>query len=631
MSSRRNLRTAGIAIAVAVVLMISGLLAFTVFDNGGPSDDPRATVTGFLRAWQRGDTRTMTKLVAPPTNGVAAAYQQQSGEFGSWPSTRIVTFTKGASIATTTFAATFRFKSGQAWSYRGVLSLTHLSNGWRVTWTPATVHPLLTAATLFHTSRTFAPRAAILAENSAPLTVDAPVVTVGIQPSRMKNRDETTKAVTDLLQLDPKLVPSRLDAPGVQPDYFVEITTIPRTQYDLVRPALYPIPGVLFHTGTRREAATLQLGAHVVGQVGPITADLLRELGPSYRVGDVVGLNGLERAYETRLAGTPSHSVEIVDKAGKVVDHLAAESGHVPEPVRTTLDLPTQRAAEAALGTTAAAAFVALRPSDGAIRAVVSTPINEPFDRALDGTYPPGSTFKVVTSTALLEHGTTGDTPATCPPTVTVNGRTFKNFEGESEPSLPFHRAFAISCNTAFIGLAQALPADALDAAAKEFGFGTVPHLGLAAKSGTFPAPMDDTERVAAAIGQGRVNASPLTMAGVAATVDSGAWHSPSLRVDPAPAPPTTEAALAPNVVDPLRSLMTEVVLNGTGTAAAIPGQPIAGKTGTAEFGAENPPRTHAWFIGFTHDLAFAVIVEGGGVGGRVAAPIAHTFLLALP
>jgi len=74
---------------------------------------------------------------------------------------------------------------------------------------------------------------------------------------------------------------------------------------------------------------------------------------------------------------------------------------------------------------------------------------------------------------------------------------------------------------------------------------------------------------------------------------------------------------------------MRQVVLDGTGTAAAVAGQTIAGKTGTAEYGTDTPPRTHAWFVGYRGDLAFAVIVEGGGVGGRVAAPIAHTFLAA--
>jgi cell division protein FtsI/penicillin-binding protein 2 len=212
---------------------------------------------------------------------------------------------------------------------------------------------------------------------------------------------------------------------------------------------------------------------------------------------------------------------------------------------------------------------------------------------------------------------------------VTVNGRTFQNFEGEAEPALSFEHAFAISCNTAFIGLAQKLPADALAAAARTFGFGTALDLGLAARAGSFPDPRDETERAAAAIGQGRVTASPVVMAEVAGTVAAGQWHAPALVLDPARPSTATTPPLETAVVTALRTAMTEVVRTGTGTAAAVPGQPVAGKTGTAEYGNDTPPRTHAWFIGFRGDLAFAVLVEGGGVGGRVAAPIARTFLAA--
>ena len=106
----------------------------------------------------------------------------------------------------------------------------------------------------------------------------------------------------------------------------------------------------------------------------------------------------------------------------------------------------------------------------GQLRAVVSKP-DGGFDRALEGTYPPGSTFKVVTSAALLANGNTASTPAPCPPTITVNGRTFHNFEGEASGSLDLARAFAISCNNAFIGLGDKLPADALGQAAASFGF----------------------------------------------------------------------------------------------------------------------------------------------------------------
>ena len=311
-----------------------------------------------------------------------------------------------------------------------------------------------------------------------------------------------------------------------------------------------------------------------------------------------------------------------------------------------------QRAAEHALdGVTQPAALVALQASTGDVKAIVSRPVNIAFDRALEGRYPPGSTFKVVTTVALLASGVTPDQAVPCPPDAVVGGKRFTNFEGEAAPSIPFRRAFAISCNTAFVGLASHLSNAQLGAAAAEFGFGTPLSPGLPAVSARFPTPVDAAEHAAASIGQGRVTSSPLAMATVAAAADSGTWHAPHLLANPAGAatagaagggpsttaagaePATTTAGAAPPPLDPavvqtLRQLMGEVVASGTGTPAQVPGgPPVAGKTGTAEFGPGNPPATHAWFIGFRGDLAFAVLVEGGGVGGRVAAPVAARFL----
>ena len=630
-----SLRTIGIIAAVIAAAIVGGLLAFTMLESSDSIDSPRSTVDRFLQAWNRGNTEAMNRLVVSPTPTLAATYLQQHDAFGAWPtSVRLRRLSKGTTISTARFETAFRFKSGQSWKYRGAFPLRHTNTGWRVVWTRTALHPLLTSTSEFATSRTLPTRAPILGAEGAPLTVDGPFVTIGIEPRRLTDRTGTLQTLAaNLPPLTAEAIAQKIDAPGVQPDYFVEIATVPDAQYQPIKPTIYPLVGVSFRTTTRRAAATPQLGAHVVGHVGAVTADLLKELGPSYVTGDVVGLDGLERRYEVRLAGTASHSIDLVDAKGVATQHLASVDGVAPQPVQTTIDLPTQRAAEAAISLTNPAALVAIRPSDGAVRAVVSTPVAESFDRALDGAYPPGSTFKVVTSAALLEHGTTPETNATCPPTITVNGRDFKNFEGEAEPTLPFSRAFAISCNTAFIGLAQNLPPEALSTAAHEFGFDIAPQIGLSAKGGSFPTPKDATERVAAAIGQGRVTASPLTMAGVAATVAAGTWHAPSLVTDPAPAASTaaTVPALTPAVADPLRTLMTGVVQNGTGTGAAIAGQTVAGKTGTAEFGTDVPPKTHAWFIGFRDDLAFSVIVEGGGVGGRVAAPIARIFLLAAP
>jgi cell division protein FtsI/penicillin-binding protein 2 len=376
-------------------------------------------------------------------------------------------------------------------------------------------------------------------------------------------------------------------------------------------------------------AATPDLSAHVVGHVGQPTAEQLTKLGDLYLPGDLVGLSGIETAAEPQLRGTPSGQITVIDSGGATVAVAKTFTGTPGQPVATTLDLPTQLAAEKALsGVTQPAAFVAVQPSTGEILAVVSRPLNA-FDRALDGKYPPGSTFKVVTSAALLASGVTPDRQTTCPSSVTVDGKAFKNFEGETSSSLPFHRAFAISCNTAFVQLASQLSPSELEAAAKEFGFGATITIGVPAIGGSYPAPADAAEKVSSAIGQGRVTASPLQMATVAAAVDAGVWHAPHLTGPPPPDPGLP--ALSADVDQNLRTLMAEVVTSGTGTAAAPGGGTrVSGKTGTAEFGTASPPMTHAWFIGYSGDLAFSVVVEGGGVGGRVAAPIAAKFFTAL-
>jgi len=383
-------------------------------------------------------------------------------------------------------------------------------------------------------------------------------------------------------------------------------------------------------TALEGRAVTPELAAHVVGSVGAITAEQLNVLGQPYEAGDRVGQSGIEAVYERQLAGVPAGAVRIVDAGGRSVKTVVTFKGRAGSPVQTTIDLHTEQAAEAALsGVAKPAALVAIRASTGEILAVVSRPTAAPFDRALTGHYPPGSTFKVVTAAALLASGLTPQSPATCPPATTVEGRAFHNFEGETQAALPLHRAFAISCNTAFIGLSNALPAQALVTAAGTFGFGTAPQIGLPSFGGRVPVPVDDVEKVATAIGQARVEASPLMMAVVAAAVDAGTVNAPRL-VAGAPADKVAAQPLDPVVVAGLRSMMAEVVASGTGTAAAVPGQQVYGKTGTAEFGTAKPLTTHAWFIGFRGDVAFAVLVEGGGVGGQVAAPLAAKFLHAL-
>jgi len=189
---------------------------------------------------------------------------------------------------------------------------------------------------------------------------------------------------------------------------------------------------------------------------------------------------------------------------------------------------------------------------------------------------------------------------------------------------VPFTEDFAESCNTAFVSLQDRLEPEALGEEGESFGLGREYELGLPAFSGDVPPGRDTVEEAASMIGQGRILASPMAMAGVAATVAAGRWHQPRLLADDAR---KTAKPLPPAQVAELRELMRLVVTSGTGTAlAAVPGEPL-GKSGTAEYGSGDPPPTHAWFVAARDDVAVAVLVEDKPSGGEFAAPIAADFL----
>jgi len=369
--------------------------------------------------------------------------------------------------------------------------------------------------------------------------------------------------------------------------------------------------------------------AELVGTTTTATAAQAASLVPRYQAGDVIGTGGLEEALNTQVAGTATADVVVANAANKAVSMLLHVGGVDGRPVRTTIDPRVQALADQVMAPVAQpGALVALDTATGSVVAVVSHP-NGGFPRALLGRYPPGSTFKVVTATAALMSGLTPATPVDCPTTVTVDGRTFQNAEHEQFGAMSLTDAFARSCNTAFINIARGLTDAQLRDAAAILGVGMAwPAFPLNHFSGQLPPATDAVEHVADAIGQGKVSVSPLTMAAVAAAVANGAWQPPRLLAD---GPPSTPSALTPAVVNGLRGLMRAVVTNGTGAAAAhVPGAAVYAKTGTAEFGNAKPPKTHAWFIGYRGNVAFAVLVEGGGFGGDVAAPLASRFLAGL-
>jgi cell division protein FtsI/penicillin-binding protein 2 len=168
----------------------------------------------------------------------------------------------------------------------------------------------------------------------------------------------------------------------------------------------------------------------------------------------------------------------------------------------TTLDLDVQRADEQALGDTKRkAARVAIQPLTGDALAVANRPSDSTLNRALTGLYPPGSTFKVITTAALLRDGLSVDQTVPCPATEVVDGRSFRNFEGEAAGSVPFRTDFAQSCNTAFVSLAPRLDRAALAKTAEDFGLGARLRLGLPVADGHVPEGDTPVARAAMMIG----------------------------------------------------------------------------------------------------------------------------------
>lgn len=489
---------------------------------------PGAEVDAYLKAWEGFDVAGMSSLVDRPPPDLATAVTAMKDDLqvtGARFRRVGVRREPGRDTAVAEIAADVDLAGLGTWAYKNTLELHRVTGKWRVAWTPTALHPSLHAGQRFDRTRSWPVRAPILAADGNPLVSTTDVVLVGLEPDRIKDRAAVEAVLKAQVGAEPAAVEAVLAAPGVKPDHFVEVARIRPDRFAQVRPVLDPVPGVFFQRSGGRLAVAENFAAHVLGRFAEVMAERLADLGPPYLVGDKVGLSGLEANFERKLAGTPSGEVRIVDAVtNTVVETVDRFTGTQPEPVRTTLDRRAQEAAEAALaGVTQPAAIVAVDAASGDVRAVVSRPLNEPFNRALAGQYPPGSTFKVVTAAALLGAGTRPETAAPCPATATIGGQTFRNFEGEALGTTTFRTAFAQSCNTAFVALAATLSNSALGHAAANFGFGAPYDLGVLTAGAAFPEPKDVAERASAAIGQGRVVASPVQMATVAGAVASGA------------------------------------------------------------------------------------------------------------
>ncbi|MFJ8823151.1 penicillin-binding transpeptidase domain-containing protein [Streptomyces sp. NPDC102467] len=333
--------------------------------------------------------------------------------------------------------------------------------------------------------------------------------------------------------------------------------------------------------------------------------------------------------------GGPRGAIRLVDRVTGHVEGTETGFGKgekdagADEPVATTLDASWQSAAEKSMAKAGGknASLVALRVDNGEVLAMANSPATG-FNRAVSGTYAPGSTWKIVTSSALLLKGAVApDTVVDCPKHLTV-GKEFHNVETSEFPGASFRKDFTESCNTAFISLRGKLGGSELgDVARKYFGVGQEWHVGIPSYDGSVPVPGDETEKAASMIGQGRIQANPLIMASVTATAASGTFHQPVIVRGGRNT--TTTTPLPGSVVTQLRDLMRATVTEGTAHVLAdLPGE-IGAKTGTAEVSEGEP--NNGWLVARRGNVAVACVVEQGVTGGGSAGPILHSLLSAVP
>jgi cell division protein FtsI/penicillin-binding protein 2 len=410
-------------------------------------------------------------------------------------------------------------------------------------------------------------------------------------------------------------------------------------------------PGAAVANGAGEGSRTSPLGeagAAVLGTVGPVGG---REVGlrrhaleaEGVPADALVGVSGLELALDDRLRGTPGGEL----LAGTRV--IASAAPRAAPPVRTSISPSLQRATAAALGGQYGG-IVAMVPSSGQILAVAGI--------GLDGLQPPGSTFKMVTVTgALAANVAKPETVFPYATYATLDGVKLHNANGE-ECGGTLENAFAVSCNSVFSPLGVKLGAARLVQTAEAYGFNQPSGVAGAPASTLPPARQiqGELDIGSTAIGQGEVLATPLQMATVAATIgDGGRRPRPSFLADSSPA--FVARASSSSVARTVRHLMIQVVRAGTGTAAAVPGVTVAGKTGTAELksqcttqqtGSEQSSsassskescrgteteasNTDAWFAAFAPALhprvAVCVLLVKDGAGGATAAPVARAVI----
>ncbi|MBP7689826.1 MAG: hypothetical protein KA765_18055 [Thermoflexales bacterium] len=553
------------------------------------------------------------------------------------------------------------------------LTLTLEDGAWRVAWTDGAIWPGLENGGAFQVQYQVPRRANIYDREGKGLAVEGKLVTVGIVPGDIENEAALLAGLSPIVKLSPEDIQAKYA--GAQADWYVPIVDITfetsQTNNDFLK-----TPGV-----QRRERSTriyTGIGPLAIGYISQITSDNLAEWKErGYRGDEWVGASGLEAWGEPYLAGTHGGKLTLIDGKGQIASIVADQPAVPSRSLYTSIDRILQESVDNILsGHTGA--IVALDPTNGEILAMSSYPSYNPnaivspetaaqpaetsfFNRAAQGAYPPGSTFKIITMAAGMEvAGLTRNSSFFDPGYWDGFGEAFRklNWKPGGDGQIDLVTGLSASNNTVFyeVGkLVQEVDQFALPKMARGFGLGATTGItGVIEVPGVIPDPdwkikelgevWVPGDGVNMAIGQGYVQATPLQMAvAYAAIANGGTVYRPRLiqKIGSSNEPPEqifpaevmNQLPVKPETMQAIRDGLRGVITSPKGTAGFVfRGFPetVAGKTGTAETGGAGVT-SHAWFVCYAPadapKIVVAVFLENGGQGSYNAAPLARQVL----
>lgn len=559
-----------------------------------------------------------------------------------------------APVASVSFETTWDMEPYGAddadFSYSTQASMTHNAEEdiWVLDAEPSVLLPDYSGHEPVGIATTAAERGRIMDGEGRAMVYNRVVVHVGLDKSQLAEdeQEDAARQLAEAVNIDADNYAEQVENYG--DEAFVEAIVLRREGSDISISDVEHIPGVLTVDGDMSLAETREFARPLLGFVGPVTAEHLEE-DPSLAVGDWVGLSGIQSQYQDQLRGTPGLRIHL---DGDTLWESEPETG---EDIGTTLVPRLQNLAQDIVDDQDSdAAVVAIRPSDGGILAAASAAESDQTSVATSGLYAPGSTFKAVSALAMLRSGLEPGSTVSCPNHTTVHGQEFGNVSGYPEEYLgdvSFRDAVAVSCNTLFAAAYDDVSSEELYEAAMDLGLNNENRMGLPAMMGSVPEEADLNLHAANLFGQGEVQASPLGMATVAASIGAGHTVAPYLvdREDIAEQEEAEEEAeenssaeaasadaadentggLSEDEAEDLLDLLAGTVEFGTlESMENVPGDQVYAKTGTAEVGSEDDGYSHTWVIAVQGDLAVAIFLEDGEFGGSTNGPLLHEFLV---